>query len=156
MSATPSGVVGAMVSLLGTVSSVGVVHPYRRVIRTVPQITALLTDPATGKLNAAYVSLQSMSATKDFGGAGFAGVLTTFVVRVELIRGVEDASGSEEVFRTTVFDVMQAVNAGGKFYAAASYQGAMSATELGYLSFADAVLVHYATLAVEVRGRTAP
>lgn len=164
----PQTAVTATVSRLEAVTSLGVVHARRRTVRTEAQANQLLVDEATHKINAAFVSIVAMTVgTRDSGqpaptlGAGVnnaAGALTSFRIQVELFRGLEDADelASEERFRDTVFDVIQAFNKVGKVDPGASHQDPMSATSISYIMLADSFLMHYALCQYELRGRTSP
>lgn len=158
MSFTPDGAVDAVDGVLATVASLERRHKYRRTLKTLADVNGLLQGPS-GKYNASFTTITGMPVgPREFGAPGAlgAGVLTTFRLQIELFRGLEDAIASEVLFRNTVFDVLQAFNRRGKFYAAASHQDPMSASPIGYIMLAETVLLHYAVCQMDVRGRTSP
>ncbi len=157
MSFTPDTARAATKTILEAISSLGVVHDYRRVIRTLPDVNALLFHAATSKINGAMISLPRITTTRDFGNPAQAGVMTSIAINVELFLGLEDASASQKTFESTiVFDVLQAINTRGRIDANASHQEPANATQIGYIALADATVLHYALIAFELRGRTAP
>lgn len=157
MAFTPAGAVDAVAAQLATVSGgVGPIHKYRRLVRSLADASALLSDPGTGTLRGAYVSWSRATVRRDSGHPSSAGIVMALTITVELVRGIEDAAGSELAFRDTVFEVLQTINRKGRIYADASHQGPLEAQQIGYLQVADSLLLHYAQLALELHGRTAP
>jgi hypothetical protein len=156
VSFTPATAVAASKTTLEGSGAIARVHDYRRMVRTAADVTALLYDATSQKINAAMISVNKISTSRDFGNPAVAGVMTTVGLQIELFRGLEDAVASEKSFRDSVFAVLQAFNTKGKIDTNASHQDPMDALQIGYIAFAGDLLLHYALLGFELRGRTSP
>lgn len=155
MAMTIDGAVDAIAATLGAVSGIGQVHKRRRRVTNEEGIQRVFVS--NGVINAATVSWRSLGGSLTDGGSGSViGVLSTLTFDVELVYGFEDATATEITFRTLVWNVLMAFNGAGKVYAAASHQERMTADEIGYMLLADTALVHYAKLALSIRGRVSP
>lgn len=159
MAFTPDGAVEAIATKLETVASVGRVHRYRRSVKRLEDVATLFRDDAsTGKLFGAFVSVAGLPVgdPRETGSPIGAGVIQTVDLRIEMVRGVEDAEASEMTFRAAVFAALKALNTSKRVYADASWQGPASAPVLGYIEFGGSVVMHYTEISVSLRGRTSP
>jgi hypothetical protein len=155
MAMVPADLTQAFADVLAAVSpSVGVIHQRRRALRSFDEAQAVLTDPASGKLSAAFLSLEALpEAERLMGRPASIRYLLTARLRIELFRGFEDAEASEIDFRDAVWNALDAINKTGRVYAESTYQGAATCRTLTYMTVAGSLLLHYADCVVDVRGQ---
>lgn len=158
MAFTEPGARAAVKTHLDTVTDVGMTSDYRRAFTREADVREHLYSSALGKIRGAWISTARIGvASREFGSAsGFAGVLTTYTFRIEVVQGIDDANASEKDFASHVDAIVHAFNRRGRIYADASHQEPMQAPTIGYLQLADMYLLHFAELSFELRGRTSP
>lgn len=155
MSMNIADAIAAVVTTVSDVPDIGQVHNRRRVLKDIPAINAVLLDSGSGKIAGAFVSFKRWApANGEIGRPrSSVGTFTTFEIRIELLRGVEDASSSEVTFRTVFEGVMRAINAG-LVYNQASGQTEPDGT-VALVLLANTLLSHYAEITFTLSGRVA-
>jgi hypothetical protein len=166
MAMTPQACVDAMATLLATVSGVGKVYKYRRIVRSEQAIRDLLCPTATpGKVNCWMISPAGANTTvternpghHGIGVKGGGNVLTTFQFQVEGYYQLDDENASEETFRNLSWAVADEFNSYGALnIAGIAHQLPADVEQFGFVFLAGLMLLHYARIGVGFRGRTRP
>lgn len=159
---TPAGCIAGAKSIVESVPGVGIVHNYRRIIRTEQDVKTLLYSG--GKVNAWMVGLSGDGTALSkrnpghhgVGVKGGGNVLTTFQVNVEGYYGISDAGASEVTFRNLAWAVADEFNAYGIIPGVDGLvmQGPAQLFTVGYSLLASTFLFHYCRMTLDLQGRT--
>jgi len=158
----PDSLIDVVAVKLATVTGIGIIHQYRREVRSEAEAAALWIPAGGTKVNAWNVTLGEPTAT-NVRGPGFnasgtqAGTcMTDLGIVVEGVYGIDDANTSEKTFRMLCWNVMMAFNRVGKLATYVTHQDAMQWERFGYLVLAGMYHVHYAKLRIRFIGQVLP
>lgn len=162
---TPAACIAGVKTLVESVSGIGLVHDYRRIVRAEQDVKTLLHHPATGAVNAWMVALSPDSTAisqrnpghPGIGVKGGGNVLTTFQVQIEGYYGINDAAASEKTFRNLAWAVTDEANAYGLLnITGLVFQGPAQLHTVGFSLLANQWLFHYCRITLDLQGRTRP
>lgn len=169
---TPAGCVAAMAALLNTISGIGRVHSYRRIIRDETQLKLHLFDQDQNRICGWMISPAGANTTvternpghHGVGVKGGGNVLTTMQFQIEGYFGIDDGQASDEVWRDKAWAVADEFNSYGLLLippgatppGTATHQLPADVEQIGFAYMYGMYLLHYARIGVGFRGRTRP
>lgn len=156
----------AVVTQLATVAGVGNVYRYRRRVNDEAAFQRIYVHQPTGWPNAWFVSLATATPRVSERGTGFQRIgggsvgdtLTTYTLQIEGHYGHDDERETQTTFEDLVDAVALSFDRVGLITANASafFQSPTQVQQVSYIEVAGRFLMHYARIAVAVRGKTTP
>lgn len=155
---------------LADVPDIGRIHQQRKIVRTEPQVAELLAD-VDGLINAWMISPSQSGHTESertpghnaIGSQGGGQTLTTFRYQIEGYYAIQDELNSEQTFGDLAWAVADHLNSFGLINVvdeagapAVLFQEPADVAFFGYISLANAIVLHHCRIETGWQGRTRP